>query len=150
VSQVIDGDSFTIDSPKEDVEIRLTGVNAPEASECFHDEATRRLTRILKEDAPALERSGADRFGRVLAHVYVGELHVNAEMVARGLALATPGDGDRHEAKLLEAENTAWRSGAGLWAPDVWVRRRLRLPWRSSSSSTIRGDPTRKPLRPSG
>ena len=120
MSRVIDGDSFTVESPGGEAEVRLSGVNAPEAGECFHGEAAERLTRILSGETAALERRGADRFGRALAHVFVGDLHVNADMVAGGFAVASaPGEDSLHGAALLEAESAAWKSGSGLWAPDA-------------------------------
>lgn len=117
VSHVHDGDS--IDVTRSDgtvVEVRLVGVNAPETGECHHGESTDYLTDLIRGREVELTMTGTDQFGRVLAHAWSGDVHVNLDLVADGHAIATtPQQGDPYGETLLDAESAAAERGLGLW-----------------------------------
>ena len=58
-----------------------------------------------------------DRFGRLLAYVYVGEMMVNAELVRLGYAqVMTVPPNVKHASLFLALQREAREAGRGLWA----------------------------------
>jgi micrococcal nuclease len=120
VTEVIDGDSFVAAIAGAVTEVRMVGVNAPEADECFGSEARSLLTRMIEGSQVVLTGAveDVDPFGRSLRQVYLesgdGTIHVNAQIVAEGMAVATSGpDPTVQGLKSVEAE--AYASGRGMW-----------------------------------
>ena len=153
---VIDGDTFDLSDCDADLgseadfeRVRLLGIQAPEishgeeASECYGDEATEQLERILIGRSLRLEfdEECLGYYGRTLAWVYVqGEeddplrsdldalgglgvqedgtfdVLVNEWMVRAGYAKVYENDGQkRYEDRLSEAQRQAAMSQLGLW-----------------------------------
>ena len=118
VVEVEDGDTFVLGTAGGDLTIRLLGINAPEQDECGHDEAAAGLASHLGQGPLQVETHGEDQFGRTLGYVWAGDSFVNLDLVESGLAIATtPGPEDEEGANLLAAEESAYRSGIGLWDP---------------------------------
>lgn len=120
VTWIADGDTIDVDTNDGDVTVRLVATNAPERGECYADEAHDHLIDALSGTTVRLEVLGVDQFDRALAHVFVGDRHMNLEMVELGLALAsTPDEGDPYGAVVLGAEESAFADRTGLWSPDA-------------------------------
>lgn len=87
VSRVMDGDTvkFTT-SDGSGLTIRLEGVDAPEKAQRFGDESTQWLADATANATVRVVDSGTDRYGRTLAHLYVGDRWLNRDLVASGLA----------------------------------------------------------------
>lgn len=115
ITTVVDGDTIEVDTPDGSLSVRLVAINAPERGECYSDEAREYLAGD-EGSVATLEVVGVDQFDRALAHVFVGRRHLNLEMVARGLAIAsTPAEGDVYGDEILGAEQDAYEQGLGLW-----------------------------------
>jgi endonuclease YncB( thermonuclease family) len=121
VTRVIDGDSFAIEGG---TGIRLIGVNAPEVEldECYSDEATQALGRLLPAGTRvriAYDQERLDRFGRTLAYVYrlSDGLFVNLTLASDGFAreMATAPNLS-HADDFREATTEARMGNRGLWA----------------------------------
>jgi micrococcal nuclease len=124
VLQVTDGDTVEVlvDGRREDV--RYIGIDTPEVDpsigvECFGRQASDLNQRLVGGQRVRLvfDDELRDRYGRLLAYVYVGRMLVNAEIVRRGYArtLTIPPNTDR--AMLLgRLERAAGRTGRGLWS----------------------------------
>ena len=128
VTRVSDGDTVkarTADG--RELKIRIIGIDTPEkfatrtgSAECFGEEASAFAKSVLQgkrvelESDPTQDRK--DRYGRTLAHVYVGgELY--AALAARGgygLAYVFKRPSLR-TAEIAAAENAGRKAGAGLW-----------------------------------
>ena len=119
VLDVIDGDTIVVDINSEQVQVRLIGIDAPEAGECWADEATSMLRRLVGQHVElAIDQSDRDQHGRLLRYVIAGGTGVNAEMVRLGAAIARPYPPDTSREKELEAAQRAARQAeAGLWNP---------------------------------
>lgn len=124
VVSVTDGDTLTVEIDGVNERIRLIGINAPEAGECFAAEATAELRRLTVGTTVTLEtdRSDRDAFGRLLRYVYVqdpvrGRLFVNAVLVEGGFAIANRYEPDTARADELDvAQGFAQEANRGLWA----------------------------------
>ncbi|MER3487420.1 MAG: hypothetical protein C4307_01115, partial [Chloroflexota bacterium] len=89
VAEVVDGDTILLQSG---TRVRLAQIDAPEREgECYGEQARRALeqlapvgSRVRVETDPALDR--LDRYGRLLAYVFKGDMDVNLELVRRGAA----------------------------------------------------------------
>jgi micrococcal nuclease len=125
VTKVTDGDTIHVVYEGRDQSVRLIGVDAPEVdwyggrAECFGSEADlytrRRLEHATVRLAFAADRY--DRYGRLLAFVYVGGEMFNLTLVERGYATADPVPPDiRMAATLASAEAAARSAGRGLWS----------------------------------
>lgn len=118
VSRVFDGDTIEVRTADGELTVRLLAVNAPETGECYADLSLAHLVETLEGNPVSLESDGLDQFGRTLAHVFVGDLNVNLEIVAKGFAMAsTPDEGDLHGDEILAAEQNAYEERLGLWGP---------------------------------
>ncbi len=86
--------------------------------ECFAREASAFLERLVENRRVrlVLDVEERDRYGRLLAYVYRGELFVNEELVRRGYAsVATFPPNVRHVGDFLRAERDARSHDRGLW-----------------------------------
>ncbi|HZD22236.1 MAG TPA: lamin tail domain-containing protein [Acidimicrobiia bacterium] len=124
VVAVVDGDTIHVRLDDGSVEsLRLIGTNAPEAGECFANEATLWLTTLIQGQPVHLEPDTSDRdqFGRLLRYVWTTDgRFVNEITVEQGWAIAREYPPDTARADQLEAaEERAMEVGVGLWAPDA-------------------------------
>ncbi len=117
VRAVSDDGTFTLDDGRA---VRLAGIEVwPNA------QASERLGALLTAKTVELKRLGADsdRYGRLVAHVFVSETEpwVQADLLALGLARVTR-VGDFSCANKLFAHEHAARTGKlGVWADPYYV-----------------------------
>ncbi|MGI9607000.1 MAG: lamin tail domain-containing protein [Acidimicrobiales bacterium] len=121
VTRVSDGDSVRATSSEGDLEIRLIGINSPEAHECFGAESKAALTSLLGSSDAVLWPWPAeiDDFGRELAFLWVGDRFVNLEQLENGNAVARAQSDHQWTRDFEEAEQRAAEGGVGLWAVDA-------------------------------
>ncbi|HVR73575.1 MAG TPA: thermonuclease family protein [Planctomycetota bacterium] len=126
VAQVTDGDTIVLEDGHR---VRYAGIDAPEAEDPFHDEATARNRALVAGRGVRLERSGPvekDGYGRLLSVVHAGDAprdpasSANAEMVRSGLAsvyIARAGALDEPFLRaLLDAQAAAISARRGVWS----------------------------------
>ena len=124
--RITDGDTFWIGKTK----IRLHGIDAPETKqECAGQdgtpyrcgEASTDALRALVGVSPVrCEGNTFDRYKRLIATCYSGNININAEMVRQGWALAYR----RYSKDYVSAETEAQSSKRGMWAGE------FEPPWR--------------------
>ena len=112
---IVDGMTFkTTDGRR----VRLSEVQTP-STEPFAAQAKSRLTALIigKTVSLAFADSGADRHGRLLAHVFVDGAWIQSSLLGEGLArVATRPDMHRCAPALLADEATARAAKRGLWS----------------------------------
>ncbi|MGD9230152.1 MAG: thermonuclease family protein [Desulfobacterales bacterium] len=117
VQRIIDGNTFELTDGKN---VRLIGIDAPEAGETCSTEATQQLSSLISGETVYLEKdvSETDIDGRLLRYVYVNGVFVNLELVSCGYAYAVSDPPDiAYEAQLANAEQDAINNNRGcLWA----------------------------------
>jgi len=121
--EVVDGDTLYVSGPTGELEVRIIGVNTPEAGECFYEEASDALAELVTGNDLVLvvDRSDVDQFGRALRYVETTDgVDVGADLVADGFAIARryPPDDARADT-YAELQRDAQREGRGLWASDA-------------------------------
>ena len=122
VTRVVDGDTVDVCCPE--ARVRLLGIDTPERGEWLFQEATAMTARLTTGQPVRMERceEEADRYGRLLRHLFVGERHVNLELVAAGLARAYIFSlrlNPCYAGDLLAAEGVAQRQRIGRWQRGV-------------------------------
>lgn len=92
VVSITDGDTLTVlRDGREQVKIRLYGVDAPELSQDFGSRARQALSSLAYgRQVEVLEPTAHDRYGRTVARVLSGGQDVGREVVAQGLAWVYP------------------------------------------------------------
>ena len=133
VKHVIDGDTLIVVTPKGNIEhVRLLGINAPEvrrqdkSGEPGGAAARRWLKQRLDNQQVRLEadREAYDHYGRRLAHVFLGDVHVNRQLVATGLATANIVPPNLiYSSDLLRAQQQAELSRLGVWGNKAYQPR---------------------------
>jgi endonuclease YncB( thermonuclease family) len=111
---VADGDSITVLRDREQVKVRLVGIDAPERAQPFGNQSRQALEALVKGREVRVVERGHDRFHRTLGKVYRGELDVNAEQVRQGMAwvlrqYARNATLDSIEAEAREQKRGLWR-----------------------------------------
>jgi len=126
VVRVSDGDTIRVRlSGGREERVRYIGIDAPETAkpgapgECFGDRATEFNARLVDGRTVRLKRDveWRDRFGRLLAYVYVGDTDVGAELLRRGYAepLVVPPN-VRNASRFRQLGREAREAGRGLWS----------------------------------
>jgi len=148
VQSVTDGDTLVMTIDGITTEVRLDGINAPEADECWGPEATSLLTsRVTNQEMVLVEgETDTDQFGRLLRYAYIesgGETEfLNASLVKEGNAVAVQNGGSQ-AASLKALEARAYQSGKGMWGTLVCGdEEALRADRTAVRVSDIQFDPT--------
>ena len=115
--RVIDGDTIHIG----DTKIRLHGIDAPEMKQTCRTSkgkeqmcgvlAKQALERLVKGQDVTCKGDTRDRYKRLIAVCYVGQLNINEQMIADGWALAYR----RYSTDYVRAETLAKSRREGMW-----------------------------------
>jgi len=127
VTEIDDGDTILVDIGGIEYRVRFLGIDTPEThhpevgADWLGYEATDYLMSMLQVgDTVTLEKdiSEMDHYGRLLRHVWKGDVHLNAEMVKAGLASTTFYDPDlKYEDEFRQLRKEAMKAGRGMWGP---------------------------------
>lgn len=124
---VIDGDTVVIRRSSGLVKIRLAEIDAPEIAQAFGETSKYSLSGMVLRKQVKIVSQAIDQYGRMVAHLSVDGLDVNAEQIRRGMAWEYS---SYHSDKALIAlQDEARRASRGLWAQSdpmpPWVWRKL-------------------------
>jgi micrococcal nuclease len=93
VVKVYDGDTITIGAIVMEVayrfSVRLNGIDTPELHGPDKDKAILArddLSKLIMNKIVRLENVGTEKYGRVLADVYLDKIHINQWMIEKGHA----------------------------------------------------------------
>ena len=112
---ISDGDTLKVlTADKIQVTIRLEGIDCPEKVQSHGDKAKAALSDLTFGKTVTVKKTGQDRYGRTLALIYVGDLHVNDQMVADGWAWQFVKY--NCEERVAKLEKEARQAKKGLWA----------------------------------
>jgi len=126
VVRVVDGDTIYVQLAERVEKIRYIGVNTPEIHHPIKGEEpggreAAAMNRRLVGGRPVrleLDVRSRDRYGRLLAYVWLGDTMVNAELVRRGYAqVMTVPPNVRYQDLFVKLQREARDAGRGLWRP---------------------------------
>jgi endonuclease YncB( thermonuclease family) len=127
VVAVPDGDSLVVvvggEPAAARTRVRLAEIDAPERGQPWNQRSRQALRDKVMDKRVRLEVVDVDRYGRQVAHVWLGERHVNRELVREGHAWVYTQY--LRDQSLLDDEAGARRARLGLWSIDEPVE-----PWR--------------------
>ena len=124
VVRIVDGDTIHVRLGERVEKVRYIGVNTPEVHHPSKgEEPGGREAAVVNRELVngrrvrlELDAQSRDRYGRLLAYVWVDETMVNAELVRRGFAqVMTVPPNVRHQSLFLRLQREARAAGRGLW-----------------------------------
>jgi len=120
------------------LKVRLQGIDAPELGQPFGQASKRALSDLVFGKQVTLHTTGTDRYKRTLARVTVGDIEVEAQVIATGHAWHYKQYD--HTAALDAAERNARAARRGLWADaepvPPWVWRTTQRERRQTAAAT--------------
>ena len=125
VERVVDGDTIVVRLDGRSERVRYIGVDTPESVkpgervQCFGKAAAAENRRLVEGRAVRLsyDAEARDRYGRLLAYVWRGDLLVNAELIRLGYGKPLEiAPNLAHAAQLRRLASAARRERRGLWS----------------------------------
>lgn len=150
VVRVADGDTLTVRFENgEDETLRLLDVDTPETVhpnlpvQCYGPEASA-FTKTLKGKRVGVEDDGRDRYGRLLAYVWIddeeGSQLLNVRLLEEGLAVYKDyGNPGQYADRSRAAAENALLGGVGLWSACEVDEKPTVVPTRSALANCPQG-----------
>lgn len=119
VTRIIDGDTFETETGEK---VRLIGINAPEITDIFGEEAKAHLAQIIEGQTVDLiadkTSNDRDRYSRLLRYVILNGVDVNKQMILDGYAFAYLKYRFDKEIEYKDAQLTATKNNDGMWGSE--------------------------------
>jgi micrococcal nuclease len=127
---IADGDTFTLlTDEKEQIRVRLHGIDCPEKDQDFGQVAKKYLSDLIYNKTVSVNKMDIDRYGRTIGLVTLSGAVVNVKLLEAGLAWHYKRYDNNKEWAALEAK--ARELKIGLWSkPDAvapWAYRSNRF-----------------------
>lgn len=113
VVKVIDGDTYKIMLGEQVQHVRLQNVDAPELKQFFGETSKNAVHSLIEGHAVAVQVTGIDLYGRLIASIKIEEMRLDSLLVARGLAWVYKNY--CNEKILFSCEALARSEAVGLW-----------------------------------
>ena len=81
---VADGDTITVLHDRQEVKIRLHGIDTPEKAQAFGQAAKKATSNLTAGKIVDVEQTDIDKYGRTVAIVTAGSVNVNQALVESG------------------------------------------------------------------
>lgn len=115
VVSIADGDTFTVLFQRQQIRIRLHGIDCPEPGQPFYRRATQRTADLAFGKTVTIEPRSRDRYGRLVASVLLPDgRSLSHILVAEGFAWHYRQYAP-HDATLARLEQSARAARRGLW-----------------------------------
>ena len=127
VISVTDGDSLLVLARRRKIKVRMIGVDALELSQGKWGEfAKLELEKLILGKLVTIKKRGIDKYGRVLASVFLGELDLSKRLITKGLALVYPwSDFSSYQKEVFQAlQSQAMMKRVGMWRQKL-----IESPW---------------------
>ncbi|MGL4208740.1 MAG: thermonuclease family protein [Candidatus Adiutrix sp.] len=131
VVKVSDGDTvWVIDEQRQQIKLRLYGIDAPEMDQPYGFESGERLAQMIYQRQITVVPIDYDQYGRLVAMIEFEEININGELIKEGLAwVYHQYCGQSICRKWQQWENVAKKEKLNLWAdinpvpPWIWRRK---------------------------
>lgn len=110
---VADGDTIRVLVNREEVAVRLEGIDAPEMRQSFGSQSKQALSQMVFGRVVAVRYSTEDRAGRIVGIVMMDGDDINAKMIQDGWAWHYREYGE--DPRLADLERKAKLAKRGLW-----------------------------------
>ena len=115
VTRVVDGDTVAFKVHKGPVEkVRLADIDTPERDQPWRTEATAALRKWSMSKSARIEVVDTDRYGRLVATLWVGDENINRRLVKEGHAWVYRKY--LRDTSLIKLEASAKLTKTGLWS----------------------------------
>lgn len=115
VTSITDGDTLTVLFNRDQIRIRLYGIDCPEPGQPFHSRATQRTAALAHGQTVTVKPESRDPYGRLVAWIVLpGGRSLNETLVAEGLAWHFRRYAPRNR-RLADLEQSARDARRGLW-----------------------------------
>ena len=132
VVRVVDGDTITFATNENEIQVRLSGIDAPELSQPFGHEAKSYLESLILHKSVVVKVNKTDRYGRSIGKIKLKSVDQNLLLVDAGLAwwyrYYKADQPNQDQESYEEAETKARAERRGLWSdaepiePYLWRR----------------------------
>lgn len=116
VTRIIDGDTFETETGEK---VRLVGINAPEISDIFGQEAKQYLSYLIENKTVDLQHdiisNDRDRYQRLLRYVILDGVDINMKMISDGFAFASLKYKFSKSIDYEHAQLEARETNKGIW-----------------------------------
>jgi len=116
VTRIIDGDTFETETGEK---VRLIGINSPEISDIFGQEAKQYLSDLIENKTVELQSdkisNDRDRYQRLLRYVILDGIDINKKMVSDGFAFAYLKYKFSKSTDYEDAQLEARQTNKGIW-----------------------------------
>ncbi len=111
---ISDGDTLTLlTQNRQQVKIRLHGIDAPELGQAWGQQAKQALSSLTFRQTVSVQETDRDKYGRIVGIVYRNQLSINEALIASGHAWVYRKYNKNKRWNTLETE--AQRKRLGLW-----------------------------------
>lgn len=133
IVEIIDGDTFVVKTYDDVIEkVRLLLIDTPESvhpkeeKQLFSEEILEYIESIVqKGDKITLElgEKERDKYGRLLAYVWVNNINLNKQLVEKGYARVAYVEepNTKYLEEFIQAENVAKENKCNIWSIDGYV-----------------------------
>lgn len=111
VVSIHDGDTITILQGKQQIKVRLFGIDAPEKKQDYGQKSKQFLASLIAGQVVEVEPKGKDRYKRMLGIIHYKGQDINAQMVLNGYAWAYV----KYSRIYVNQERLARENKRGLW-----------------------------------
>ncbi len=118
VKRVVDGDTIVLENGSI---VRYVGITAPETNEPFEKESSEENKKLVEEKTVTLEYDNykGDKFGRILAYLFIDGKNISVELARKGLAQVVIYQHKKpfiYTDQLLKAQEEAKKKKLGIWS----------------------------------
>ncbi len=114
VEEIINGDTFIVETERGDVKVKLYGVEAPEKDQEYGRESSKLLKDLIDDEDVKIIPVHATKSGTLIGKVYLDGDYINATMIKAGAAWYDDDHAD--DSKLEKAEKWAKKHEVGIWS----------------------------------
>lgn len=123
LENVVDGNTIIVLVGSETVRVRLYGIVCPDERKSVEDLTRNAIIDLIGEDQIEIIPEFEDRFGRVLANVYVGETNISEALIQKGYAIVCPEYCKKsYCSDWYSLERAARKQKIGMWSDPIFNR----------------------------
>lgn len=111
VVSIHDGDTITVLQNKQQIKVRLFGIDAPELKQPYGKKSKQFLANLIAGKVVEVEPKGKDRYKRTLGIIHFKGQDINAQMALSGYAWAYV----KYSRIYVNQEKLARENKRGLW-----------------------------------